>query len=401
MPTLADVLERHGPAYRQLHGSAMPQSHRAAMRAIVACRTGRLGGHLARCADCGAEHLLFHSCCNRACPRCGGASSARWVEVQRKLLLSAPYFHVTFTLPQELRRTVRSHQRVLLAALCRAAYDALAALCRDPTFLGARIGAVAVIHTWSRTLIWHPHVHMLVPGGGLDDDGTTWRTVRRANRKDFLVPYKALASGFRTRFMKLAGNALPDLNLPQSVWHKRWVVDVKRSLPQSSERLLGYLGRYIHRTALTDKRIVAFDDNTVTFRYRDSRDGLHKLMTLPACEFIRRFLQHIPPKGMHRVRSYGLLHPQHRSLLRQVQLFALGTSTNTGEITSDDQNDFGDNLIPESPRPPSTLHCPHCGANGLQLVLRLSPDQCLTAQRARSPPNRGPPRSIVTLQLPS
>ena len=173
------------------------------MRAIVACRTPKLGGHLACCADCGAEHLLFHSCCNRACPRCGGAASERWVAAQRNLLLSVPYFHVVFTLPKELRRVVRSNQRILLAALCRAAYDALAALCRDPKFLGARIGAVAVIHTWSRTLVWHPHVHMLVPGGGIDDNGATWRTVRKAGRKDFLVPGRALGSGFRARFMAL------------------------------------------------------------------------------------------------------------------------------------------------------------------------------------------------------
>ena len=395
MPTLADVLERHGPAYRQLHSAAMPPSHRAAMRAIVACRTPKLGGHLACCADCGAEHLLFHSCCNRACPRCGGAASERWVAAQRNLLLSVPYFHVVFTLPKELRRVVRSNQRILLAALCRAAYDALAALCRDPKFLGARIGAVAVIHTWSRTLVWHPHVHMLVPGGGIDDNGATWRTVRKAGRKDFLVPGRALGSGFRARFMALARKALPDVAFPQSVWSKSWVVYAKRSLPGSSERLLGYLGRYIHRTALTDKRIVAVDDDTVTFRYRDSRDGVVKSMTLPAGEFIRRFLQHVPPKGFHRVRSYGLLHPQHRSLLRRAQLLALSSSAANRPSPSADLDDVDD--VQTSPRP--SLRCPSCGASGLPLLLRLSPEQCLAARRERSPPTRGPPcsRFFVTL----
>jgi hypothetical protein len=217
----------------------------------------------------------------------------------------------------------------------------------------------------------------MVPGGGLDPHTHTWRTVRRAGRKDFLVPVRAVADRFRTRFMAIARKALPDVAFPQSVWNKRWVVYAKRSLPKSSERLLGYLGRYIHRTALTDKRIIACDDTSVTFTYRDSKTGAHRSMTLGAEEFIRRFLQHVPPKGMHRVRAYGLLHPFHRSLLQRVQI-AVHTTNN-----GDDE--------PDPPVLRRGLRCWHCGSASLKLLVRLSPRQCQIAMpQARSPPHRFP-----------
>ncbi|MBK6520784.1 MAG: transposase zinc-binding domain-containing protein [Polyangiaceae bacterium] len=167
MLLLADVVRRHGPAYRERFGAAVLPSHARALDDIARCRTAALGGHLAVCSHCDQEHILFHSCRNRACPRCGQDTTARWLVRQRRLLLPVPYFHVVFTLPDELRRSVRSHQRALVGALFRAAFEAVAALARDDHFLGAQIGALAVLHTWTRTLEWHPHVHMLVPAGGL------------------------------------------------------------------------------------------------------------------------------------------------------------------------------------------------------------------------------------------
>ncbi len=376
---LADVMRRHGPAYlERFQGSLLP-SHEKALRDIQQCRTPLLGGHVAECAHCGCEHLLFHSCANRACPRCGHDATTKWIARQRELLLPVRHFHVVFTLPSELGRLVRSHQKPLLSVLFLAAFQSLAELCTDPHFLGAQIGALAVLHTWTRTLEWHPHIHMLVPGGGLAPDGRTWLSVP-PRRKRYLVPVEALSKLFRGRFLHLARRALPGVAFPEIPWDKNWVVFAKPAV-QGPDKVLDYLGRYVHRTALSDKALVACDDHSVTFTYRPSGDSRRKTMTLPAHVFLRRFLQHVPPKGLHRVRAFGLLHPAHRATLHQLQLLLAKPPS------------------PQSPPPPPSpqprLRCPHCGQPALRLVRRLSTAECLAfAQRvdpavvpcARAPP---------------
>ena len=177
LSTLAEVVRRHGPEYLERHRASVLPSQARAVQRISSCRTAALGGHLGHCESCQEQHLLYHSCRHRACPQCGTLQTTRWIERQRELLLPVPYFHVVFTLPSELRRVVRSNQKALLPVLFRAAYESLAELCQDPQFLGAQIGALAVLHSWTRTLEWHPHVHMLVPGGGLAADGETWMPV--------------------------------------------------------------------------------------------------------------------------------------------------------------------------------------------------------------------------------
>jgi hypothetical protein len=378
MPTLADVVRRHGAAYCARHPGQVLPSHLRALWAIGACRTAELGGSLAVCDDCGTAHLLYHSCRHRACPRCGHDETTRWLERQRRALLPVPYFHLVFTLPAELRRLVRAHQRELLDVLFRAAFESLADLAADPRYLGAHIGALAVLHTWTRTLEWHPHVHLLVPGGGLAEDGRTWRTVCRPGRRDFLVPVHALGKLFRGRFLHLARRALPEVRFPDVPWGKHWVVYAKRSLQGAQDFLLQYLGRYVHRTALTDKRIVAADDQTVTFTYRDSKSGKRKAMTLPALEFLRRFLQHVPPRGFHRVRAYGLLHPAHRLTLGRLQLLLDAVPSSAA--------------APQATAPPSR-RCPACGEGRLRLVSRLSRAQCLASPLPPLPahPARPPP----------
>ena len=310
MTGLADVVRQHGQHYIAQHRARMLPSHVRALRAIASCRTAALGGHLAHCSRCDTEHLLYHSCRHRACPQCGHDATQRWLARQRELMLPVPYFHVVFTLPAELRRVVRAHQKALLPVLFRAAFDSLAALCADPKFVGGQIGALAVLHTWTRTLEWHPHLHVLVPGGALAADGRTWLPIKARNKR-FLVPVKALAKHFRGRFLHLARRGLPSGQLPHVPWSKPWVVFAKPAV-QGADAVLAYLGRYVHRTAIADKAIVASDDGHVAFTYRDSRDQARKRMTLPAHEFLRRFLQHVPAKGLHRVRAYGLLHPAHR-----------------------------------------------------------------------------------------
>lgn len=374
---LADVLRRHAPAYLERFQEALLPSHAQAIRDILRCRTPLLGGHLAECGQCGREHLFYHSCRNRACPRCGHEATARWIAQQRELLLPARYFHLVFTLPAEIADFVRSHQKALLAVLFQAAFESLARLCKDPRYLGAaQIGALAVLHTWTRTLGWHPHVHLLVPGGGLAPGGAWVRP--RARRTPYLVPVKALSRAFRGRFLHLARRALPDVVLPEVPRNKRWVVFAKPAV-QGPDKVLDYLGRYVHRTALSDKAIVACDEHSVTFAYRKSDDAQRRTMTLPAHEFLRRFLQHVPPRGFHRVRAFGLLHPAHRATLRRLQLH------------------LAKPVAPETPAPPERprRRCPHCGQPALRLVRRLSPEQCADRERrpeldtphhARAPP---------------
>ncbi len=383
MPRLADVVRRHGPAYLERFRASILPGHVRALRAIMQCRTPEMGGHLAECALCGREHLLFHSCRHRACPQCGHDATTRWLDRQRELLLPVPYFHVVFTIPEELRRLVRSHQLALLPVLFRAAFDSLAALCADPRFLGGRIGALAVLHTWTRTLEWHPHIHMLVPAGGLAPDGQTWLPVR-SRKKRFLVHVHPLAKHFRGRFLHLARRALPGVDFPHIPWKKRWVVFAKPAV-QGAEKILDYLGRYVHRTAMSDKAIVDCDDHTVTFRYRHSRDHRHRAMTLPAHEFLRRFLQHVPPKGMHRVRAFGLLHPDHRATLRQLQLLLAPRTAANPHLPPPD--------LPELPQRPR-LRCPHCKHGALRLIRRLDPLECIargTSDAMGIPLARAPP----------
>ena len=383
---LADVLRRHGPSYLERHGASMLPSHRRAMRDIQRCRTAELGGHVAECTACGREHVLYHSCGNRACPRCGHEATVAWIERQRQLLLPVRYYHVVFTLPDEMRRVVRSHQKPLLSVLFQAAFESLAALCLDPHHLGAQIGALAVLHTWTRTLEWHPHIHMLVPDGGLAPDGRTFVQAPR-RRKRYLVPVLALSEGFRGRFYRLARRALPGVRLPDLPDELRWVTFCKPAV-QGADKVLDYLGRYVHRTALSGKAIVAHDDETVTFAYRRSGQSARRTMTLPAGEFLRRFLQHVPPKGFHRVRAFGLLHPSRRSELHRLQLL-LGAPASSKDAPS--------SAVAEAPpaNRPSRMRCQGCGEAALRRVRRLSAEQCAAwesrveaeaIERARAPP---------------
>ena len=403
MPSLADVVREHAPAYLARFGDAMLDSHARALGAITNCRTAALGAELAQCNHCGQSHLFFHSCRNRACPQCGLDTTERWIAKQRQNILPVPYFHVVFTLPAELRRLVRTHQRVLLDVLFVAAFESLSQLAADPNYLGANIGALAVLHTWTRTLEWHPHIHMLVPGGGLGPDGRTWKTVHRPGRKDFLVPIRALAKLFRGRFLHLARRALPNVQFPEIPWGKSWIVYAKRSIKTGDsgpDTLLQYLARYVHRTALTDKRIDACDDKTVTFHYRDSRDGKRKRMQLPGAEFLRRFLQHVPPRGFHRVRAYGLLHPRHRHTLQRLQLLLNAIPADSPPLPTApapcaaDLNPATDFSAPSASEP-SYRRCPHCQSGTLIRIRRLTPLEAATFEvqlklaataAARAPP---------------
>lgn len=257
MPTLGDVATRFGEEYVARHGAAMLPSHRRALYDLSACRTAALGGHVSGCDHCGYEHFVYHSCRNRSCPTCHGAATAAWTAARMRELLPVPYFHVVFTVPSELREVIRAHQRLALGLLMSTAAESLQALAADPHYVGGTLGILSVLHTWTRALIYHPHVHCLVPAGGLAPDGETWC----AARADYLLPVRALSVRFRARFLARLRSALPDIVIPASVWTRPWVVYCKPNV-QGTEAVLRYLARYVHRVAITDSRLVALTAST-------------------------------------------------------------------------------------------------------------------------------------------
>jgi Putative transposase/Transposase zinc-binding domain len=304
MPSVAEVVRRYGPEYLERFGASMPAGHKKVLRDIAACRTGELGMVVYRCADCGKTHALGRSCGDRHCPSCQRDKAEAWLEKQTDRLLPCPYFLVTFTLPAELRDVARAHQRAVYAALFQASSDALRALAADAKYIGTdRLGFVGVLHTWGRTLEYHPHVHYVVPGGGLSGDGTRWLP----SRADFLVPVKALSILFRAKFRDILGREGLLERVDGSVWHRDWVV---HSQPAGDGReSLRYLAPYVFRVAIGDHRIVSCEDGRVTFTYRKVGSKRQRKMTLDAMEFLRRFLQHVLPSGFQKVRSYGFLSP--------------------------------------------------------------------------------------------
>ena len=368
MVELADIFRRYGGEYLEKFGANILPSHRRALWDILHCRTEVMGGHVHRYAPCGHEVYVYHSCRNRSCPKCHGPPTEAWLDKRRAELLPVEYFHVIFTLPAELRELVRRHQKTLYGVLMKSAAQALMKLAADPKYVGGQIVILAVLHTWGRTLPYHPHVHCLVPGGGVSAD-QQWLPAR----KGYLVPVRALSEIFRGIFMAMATAQLPGVTIPKTVYDHPWVVHCK-PCPQGPQKVLDYLGRYIHRVAIPNSRIVSIDDGQVCFRYQNCGSRQWKTMTLPAVEFMHRFLQHVLPKGVHKVRYYGLLAPANRARLRRVQI-ALIASVPRHALP-------GVPLDSPAPADPPGSHdqlCPHCH-NGYLVRIRRIP------RRHRAPP---------------
>lgn len=319
MVELAEIFRSAGEAYRQDYGDRMLPSHRRAMADIINCRTPALGGSLFVCDTCGGLDYAYHSCRNRHCPKCHYGPSQLWLEGLRDRLLPCPYYFITFTLPAELRPLARSHQSAVYGLLLREAAAALQRLADDPQWVGATLGILAVLHTWSRDLSYHPHVHLLVTAGGLTDDGEAWRKPAHSR---FLVPGYALSTIFRARVRDaLDREGLLD-QVDPAVFRKPWNVHLEHA--GDGEHAAEYLSRYAHRVALTNDRIEAFDHGRVTFRYISSRTHETRRLTLPVHAFIARFLQHVLPKGFQKIRGYGLFRPAAtRPRERARQLLAL------------------------------------------------------------------------------
>jgi hypothetical protein len=319
---VADIFRAHGPAYRLAHAGRLSLDQLKVMSAIEACRTAALGGHVERCEDCDHLQIAYNSCRNRHCPKCQGAAAQRWLEARQAELLPLAYYHVVFTLPAQIGDIAFHNKAAVYDILFKAASETLLTIAADPAHLGARIGLTAVLHTWGSALTHHPHVHCIVPGGGLSPDGERWVSCRPR----FFLPVRVLSRLFRRLFLNkleaahaagrlvFFGDLAPLAEPTAFAAHLRpprraeWVVYAKRPLA-GPEQVLAYLARYTHRVAISASRLVAMDDTSVSFRWKDYRqDGpaRRKLMTLAPGEFIRRFLLHILPGGFHRIRHYGL-----------------------------------------------------------------------------------------------
>lgn len=371
MGNLGNIIAAHANDYIQRFGARMSVDQIKAMRAIERCHTPEAGVAQWRCPDCGASHVTYVGCSNRHCPQCGESRAEKWLQRHCALLLPNVTYHlVTFTVPEQLRRAIRSHPKELLDALMHTTSSSLMDAAANEQFLGATPGATAVLHTWTRQMEYHPHVHFIVTGGGLDPRGHWHET-----HPKFLVPVPALSTLFRARFRDAMKQALPGVfrSVPSSVWTSSWVV---HSEPVGSgEQALKYLSRYVHRVALSDNAIVAHDESTVVVRYRKSGTNKLKTLRLSPFEFLRRFLQHVLPKGFRKVRYFGLHHSSKRPILRLLQAaMCLLHGTPLPKAV-------------EQQEPKSVPQCPHCNA-ALCFERRVSPPQSL---QGTNPRKRGPP----------
>jgi len=324
---VADVFRRYGEAYRQEHCASMSVAQRRVMTAIEVCRTAALGGHLEQCDHCGHQRNAYNSCSDRHCPKCQSLARAHWIQARQAELLNTEYFHVVFTLPDQIATIAYQNKRELYGILFRTAAETLRTIAADPKHLGAEIGFFAVLHTWGQNLLHHPHLHCVVPGGGLSTDGTAWiacqagfflsvRVLSRLFRRLFLeYLVKAFDAGKLEFFSSL--ESLRDrhsfLDYLAPTRETEWVVYAKRPFA-GPEQVLDYVGRYTHRVAISNNRLLDVTEGKVTFRYKDYRhDAQQKTMTLEAEEFIRRFLLHVLPEGFQRIRYYGFLANRYRA----------------------------------------------------------------------------------------
>jgi Putative transposase/Transposase zinc-binding domain len=390
---VADVLRQHGDAFLAQYGGSLSAEQRRALVDLTLCRTAALGGHSERCADCGYERIAYNSCRNRHCPKCQALSRARWLEREAELLLSLEYHHVVFTLPAEIAELALANRAVLYDALFHAAADTLRDLAADRKWLGAQIGVLMVLHTWGQNLHHHPHVHAVVSGGGLScnargivDEEPEWRSCRPG----FFLPVRVLSRVFRGKYLELVREAFQQgkLKFPARLSHlanvpafagwltplyrKDWVVYAKPA--GGPEQVLKYLARYTHRVAISNHRLVSLANGRVTFRYKDyALEQRHKTMTLSAEEFLRRFLQHVLPRGFVKIRHYGLLANRHRAdKLALCRRLLLPLSMAAGVTPGQSSADAVAVLIEPAARP----HCPRCGGYRLVRIELAPPDAC-------------------------
>jgi len=382
---VADIFRDHGPAWRRANAGHVSLDQLKVMSAIESCRTAALGGHVTRCEKCSHTLIAYNSCRNRHCPKCQGAAAKEWLAEREAELLPVPYFHLVFTLPGQIADIAYQNKAVIYDLLFKASAETLITIAADPKHLGARVGVLSVLHTWGSALTHHPHVHMIVPGGGFSLNGSKWV----ACRPGFFLPVRVLSRLFRRLFLQklVAAHQAGELQFFSNhvplmdaqafaaylapLRNSEWVVYSKRPFGGPKE-VLRYLARYTHRVAISNRRLIALDDNSVTFKWKDYRlEGpeRYKVMTLATHEFIRRFLIHVLPSGFHRIRYYGLLASGKRAdnIARARELLAVPLlPIDAIKAASTDASE------PQTPQHP----CPCCG--GRMIIIE-------TFQRGRAP----------------
>jgi hypothetical protein len=385
---VADIFRLHGDAYRAHHGS-LSRMQKHVMKAITECRTSALGGHVEVCdhSDCEHQHISYNSCRNRHCPKCQSLARAQWIENREAELLNCPYFHVVFTLPEEIAAIALQNKRLVYGLLFKATAETLGTIAADPKHLGAQIGFIAVLHTWGQNLMHHPHLHCVVPGGGLSPDGERWIS----SRPNFFLPVRVLSRYFRRCFLEMLRQTFEDSELKffgaleslqepekfrsylQPVQQKDWVVYAKAPFAGPAQ-VLDYVGRYTHRVAISNSRLLSVDDGRVTFRWKDYRDGnSQKTMTLEAGEFIRRFLLHALPDGFHRIRYFGFMGNRHRQekLGQCRRLLDMSPPTPEAPPQHTDPADYRDRC--EALTGISLRECPVCHKGRMVPLMTLPP----------------------------
>jgi len=390
---VADIFRTYGPAWRAAQRGHLSLGQLKVMSAIEQCRRAALGGHVLRCDGCGTDQVSYNSCRNRHCPKCQGRAAQRWLDARCADLLPVPYYHVVFTLPAPVAEIAYQNKAVLYGLLFDIAAETLLRIAADPKHLGARIGATLVLHTWGSALTHHPHVHGIVPGGGLSSDGQRWVGCRPG----FFLPVRVLSRLFRRRFLEALGQAHTAGRLRFFGEHAalanpnafatwlaplrrcEWVVYAKRPF-SGPAAVLAYLSRYTHRVAISNRRLLALDERGVTFRWKDYRAKgrtRHKTMTLGTAEFMRRFLLHVLPAGLHRIRHYGLLANGARTanLARARRLL---------EVVPEERTDAGCTDTAADSAPPRFV-CRHCG--GPMLIVEVV---------VRRPTIRAPPPALAS-----
>ena len=315
MIEIADIFRKHGSSYLNQYSLTMLPSHRKTFEDILKCRTPIMGGKVYFCPDCKKYEYSYHSCGNRNCPKCQNDKANLWLEKNNNLLLPVNHFMVTFTLQAELRTLARNNQKLFYNLLFKSSSKTMKKLSSDPKYIGGKLGMIGILHTWSRTLVYHPHVHYIVTGGGFSEKKEKWNN----SKNNFLLPVKALSLIFKAKFRDALRRENPTLfySIPTNIWNKAWVVN---SIPVGrGEKALKYLAQYVFRIAISNSRIISLKNGVVTFKYKESKTNQLRIMNLKADEFIRRFLQHVLPYGFVKVRYYGLFASANRALLSKVK----------------------------------------------------------------------------------
>ena len=372
---LADVVRRFGGEYRSQYGHAMLPSHKRALADIEACCTQQLGGRLYQCDDCTESFWVDHSCRNRACPKCHAKQAQQWLAKRQAELLPCDYYHAVATVPSELRGVFRRHQKLMYGLLMRVSAEAVQELCAVKRHLGALPGVLSIFHSWNGALQYHPHVHMLITGGGISSDGQHWQPARGK----FLVPVKLLSCKIAAKFRDVLKKEQPELfaMIPDAAWRREWVSFCKH-YGRGNDAVLNYLSRYVFRTAISNARILAMDDTHVTFRWKDRSRETWQTERIPGVQFLRRFLQHVLPRGFHRCRYYGLWHASKRDLSSRAWLLLILQKPMDGTVPftiADLLHVWSQPGEDEDLKDPNdddrTPCCPHCGSARTTLLGEL------------------------------